>query len=198
MVKKRKRGFSLKEEYRKCWDYLKESKKFIYSIVLIFLIFAIIGFFIPAPDYLIEQIMEFIEEILGKTEGMSQGRLIGFLFWNNLRSSFFGVVLGVLFGIFPILATIANGYILGFVSSLSVANGGILSLWRILPHGIFELPAIFISLGLGLKLGTFVFRKDRQKLFREDALRILIIFLLIVVPLLVIASIIEGSLIALG
>ncbi|GAJ04119.1 unnamed protein product [marine sediment metagenome] len=192
----KKRGFNLKKEYHECWKYLKDSRKFIYIIIGIFFSFAIIGFFIPAPDYLIEQIMRFIEDILGKTEGLSTLGLMKFIFFNNLKSSFFGMAFGILLGIFPIFATIANGYILGFVSALSVSSQGALSLLTLLPHGIFELPAIFISLGLGLKLGMFVFQKDKQKFFKENLLKSLKTFLLIVIPLLIIAGIIEGVLIA--
>ena len=35
-------------------------------------------------------------------------------------------------------------------------------LFRLLPHGIFELPAIFISLGLGLRFGMFIFQKEKE------------------------------------
>ena len=104
------------------------------------------------------------------------------------------MIFGVLLGIFPIIAAIANGYLLGFVASISVGNVGFLVLWRLLPHGIFELPAIFISLGLGLKFGTFIFQKRKLESFKEFFWSSLRVFLLIVIPLLVIAGIIEGSL----
>ena len=68
-------------------------------------------------------------------------------------------------------------------------------LWRIFPHGIFELPAVFISLGLGLKLGTFIFQRNKLKAFAEFFWNSLRVFLFIVLPLLIIAAIIEGSLI---
>ena len=195
MRKKNKREFNLKEEYKKSWDYLKESRNFIYIIVAVFFIFSLIGFFIPAPDSLTEQILKFIKELLEKTQGMSQGALIKFIFLNNLQSSFYGVIFGFFLGIFPIIAAIANGYLLGFVSSMSVENAGGSVLLKLLPHGIFELPAIFISLGLGLKFGTFIFQKKRMDSFKEYLWNSLRIFLFIVIPLLIIAGIIEGSLI---
>ncbi len=195
---KKKRGLDLRKEYRECWKYLGKSKKFVWIAVGIFFAFVLVGYFVPAPEYLVEQVMKIFEDILAKTEGMSQGQLIRFLFWNNLKSSFFGIIFGILFGVFPVFVAIANGYVLGFVSEMSVSNFGVGSLLSLLPHGIFELPAIFISLGIGLKLGTFVFQKDKQEFVRKDMLRILEIFLLIVIPLLVVAAIIEGSLIVLA
>ena len=195
-MEKKKKEFNLRREYKECWNYICNSKNFIYIVIAIFFAFVLIGFFIPAPDYIVEQIMRFIEEILEKTEGLSQFQLVKFIFFNNLRSSFFGMSFGILFGIFPILVTVINGYLLGFVSALSVSSEGILSLWRLLPHGIFELPAIFLSLGLGLRLGTFVFQQNKRKFFKENILKILKVFLLVVIPLLIIAAIIEGILVA--
>lgn len=191
---KTKRNF-FTENYTKSWVYLKESMNFIYIIIGIFLFFSLVGFFIPVPELMQEKILDFIKELLNKTEGMSQIDLIKFIFLNNLQSSFSGMIFGFLLGIFPVMAAIANGYLLGFVALISVDNGGWLILFKLLPHGIFELPAIFISLGLGLKLGTCIFRKEISKSFNEYFINSLRTFLFIVIPLLLIAGIIEGSLI---
>jgi len=201
MTKKKifkKNKFSLKREYKKSWDYLKESKKFIWIVIGIFLVFALIGFFIPAPEILSKQIFEFIKEILEKTEGMSQSRLISFIFLNNIQSSFLGMVFGVFFGIFPLISAIANGYLLGFVANFVIQEDGIFSLWRIFPHGIFELPAVFISFALGLRIGASLFNRKKFRKFNENFISCLKVFVLIVIPLLIIAAIIEGTLIFLG
>jgi len=191
----KKSEFNLKNEYKLSWDFINESRKFIYLIILVFVGFMLIGFFAPVPDSIKQQIFDFIKELIAKTQGMSQLDLIQFIFLNNLQSSFMGMILGVVFGIFPIIATIVNGYLWGVIGSLSVDSEGILSLWRILPHGIFELPAIFISLGLGLKIGTFIFEKEKSKSFKEFFWNSLRVFIFIVLPLLIIAAVIEGSLI---
>ena len=198
MKRRNKKNFNLRKNYRKSFNYIKESRNFIYTIIGIFLIFALIGFFVPAPEQLAEQIMEFIEELINQIEGMSQMELINFIFFNNLQSSFFGMIFGVVVGIFPVVAALANGYLIGFVAAMSVNEFGILSLWRILPHGIFELPAIFISLGLGLKLGTFIFQKKKIKFLKEYLWNSIKVFLFVVLPLLIIAAVIEGTLIFLG
>ena len=185
----------LKNNYFQSWKYLKESKNFIYIIMVLFFVFALIGFFIPAPNFIVEQILEFINELLEKTQYMSQWGLIQFIFLNNLQTSFFGIILGIFLGILPIIATVVNGYVLGFVTSLSVVSGGGSVLWKLLPHGIFELPAVFISLGLGLKLGSFIFQKKKIDLFKEYFWNSIKVFLFIIIPLLIIAAIIEGTLI---
>lgn len=184
--------------FSKSWSYIKESKNFIYSVIGVFFAFVLIGFFVPASEDLTKIILEFIEKLLEQTKDMSQMELTRFIFVNNLQSSFFGLIFGTVLGIFPVLAAVANGYVLGFVGAMSVEAEGIFVLWRILPHGIFELPAIFISLGLGLKLGSFIFRKEKGKFFRRCFWNSLRVFLFVVMPLLIIAAIIEGSLISLG
>ncbi len=195
---KKQQKFSLKKEYQKSWNYLKDSKKFIWIILWIFIVSALIGFFISAPEFISKQIADFIKEILLKTENMSQSRLISFIFLNNIQSSFFGMVFGIFLGIFPVISAIANGYLLGFVANFAIQEDGIFSLWRIFPHGIFELPAVFISFALGLRLGASIFSKKKFIKFNENFISSLKVFVLIIIPLLILAAIIEGTLIFLG
>ncbi|MFC1710866.1 stage II sporulation protein M [Nanoarchaeota archaeon] len=194
-IKKHKQNFSFKQEYKESWKYLKNSKNYIYTIIGLFVVFALIGYFVPIPEVYAERILDFIRELLLKTEGMGQAELSAFILLNNIQSSFFGMLLGIFLGIFSIITTLVNGFILGFVSNLTVNYEGFGVLWKLFPHGIFELPAIFISLGLGLKLGSFIFQKERKKAFVNYLLNSIRAFLLIVIPLLVLAAIIEGFLI---
>ncbi len=231
MAKKKTKNF-FTENYRKSWEYIKESRNFIYTILIIFLLFVLIGAFIPVSESLEKQIFDFIEGLLRKTAGMSQGELINFIFLNNIQSSFFGMIFGVVLGIFSVITSVLNGYLLGFVSSKAVYGEGIFVLWKLLPHGIFELPALFLSLGLGLKLGfpfiykyfeyywkgknifallvgiffmlpaiilTFIFNKNLRKYQLKDFLfkvnNSVRVFIFVIVPFLLIAAIIEGSLI---
>ena len=115
--------------------------------------------------------------------------LFVFITSNNIQVSFFSMILGILFGIIPTLTLIVNGYVLGFVINKSIASEGIFIIWRLFPHGIFELPAVLISISLGIKLGTDL------KNFRKNIKSSLITFILVVVPLLVIAGIIESLLV---
>jgi len=197
-MKKTKKGkFDIFEEYKKSLDYIKKSKNFIFAIIGIFFLFVLVGFFIPPPEIIYNEIIKFMQQLIETTKGMSASELIGFIISNNTKSTFFGVLLGTFFGIFPIISAIANGYMLGFVSAASVHSEGIFSLWKLLPHGIFELPAVFISLGLGLKLGTFIFQRDKIKNLKEYTINSFKVFFLVIIPLLVIAGIIEGTLMVL-
>jgi len=179
-------------------NYIVESKNFIYSIIGIFILFALIGFFIPLPQNLTDEILKYFRELIIQTQGFGTFEMILFLFNNNSVSGFMGLFFGFFFGIFPVLNAILNGFVLGFAANYSVTENGFLSLWRLFPHGIFELPAIFISLGLGVKFSTFIFKKKKWDSFREYFEKSFWSYVLVVLPLLVIAAIIEGILISLG
>ena len=184
-----------KRNYVETWEYIKESKNFIYSIILLFIFFTIFGFILPVPAELEVKILEFIEQLLKHTEGLSQRELINFIFWNNFQSSLIGMLFGIFFGVFSVISAIANGYLLGFVASRVTGINGFFVLWRLFPHGIFELPALFISLGLGLRLGTFILEQNKIETLKNYLIKSIKVFLFIILPLLIFAAIIEGSLI---
>jgi stage II sporulation protein M len=191
--KVKKRSF-FKENYSKSWEYIKESKNFIWAAVILFFISAILGF-LYQPPAVVNAILDYVKDILAKTDGMSLFDMVLFIFTNNIQSGFMGMIFGFALGIFPILITFANGYVVGYVSSSAVSSSGISSLLNLLPHGIFELPAIFISFGMGIKFGTFAFCKEKMKSFNKFFINSLRVFVFVVLPLLIIAAIIEGVLI---
>ena len=81
---------------------------------------------------------------------------IMFLLVNNLLASLMVMLLGVIMGIPTLLGLFSNGALLGSVAA-SLANEGVpvfsFMLLGVVPHGIFELPAFFISAAFGLKVG---------------------------------------------
>lgn len=176
------------QPFTKSWKYLKESKKFVYWIIGIFFFFALVGFFVPVPEAITNKLAEIIQELIAQTEGLSVFGLIRFIFFNNLWSSFIGMVFGFFFGVFSILVAVFNGYLLGFVSSLVVVNGSIFVLWKLLPHGVFELPAVFISLGLGFKLGLWLILEPIKFYWKENKL-ISFLFVIFYLPTLIITLI---------
>ncbi|MDD5191731.1 MAG: stage II sporulation protein M [Candidatus Nanoarchaeia archaeon] len=192
--------FSLKEfvysNYKLSLKTLKDTKNYIWVSCIIFFLFALIGFFFPV--FFQQQILNLIRDLLKQTEGLDVWNMIRFIFVNNLKSSFFAIFCGIFFGIIPFAVSLVNGYVLGFVANKTIIAEGYLVLWRLFPHGIFELPAVLVSIGIGLRLGMFLFiYKGKNKLnefgsWLIDALRV---FIFIVVPLLILAAIIEGVLI---
>lgn len=188
----------LKKEYQETFQYIKSAKRYIYFIIGIFLLFSLIGFFAPVSSEIANQILDYFKNLVEKTKGYSGMQMIWFLLGNNSMATFIGLFSGVFFGLFSGVNAALNGFVLGFAASVSSAENGLLVLFRLIPHGIFELPAIFISLGLGVKLGTFIFQKSPGKSLKEYLRNSARAYLLVVLPLLVVAAIIEGLLIVLN
>ena len=184
-----------KSDYEKSWEYLKEGRFYFLVVALIFLASVWIGYFFPV--FFVEFIEKFIKTLLERTEGMSLFQLFLFIFQNNLSTAFFALLLGLFFGIFPLILTFLNGYVLGFVSGKVSGVAGFTSLFRLVPHGIFELPALIISLGLGVRLGMFFLAKEgeRKKYFLYNLENSLRVFVFVILPLLLVAALIEASLI---
>ena len=183
------------KNFKQGLNYLRRLKSYIWFSSLLFFCLALIGFMLPI--FFQEQILNLIKDLISRTEGLDTLNLIRFIFINNLKSSFFAMFFGIFFGIIPLIITVVNGYVLGFVANKTVSGEGYLILWRLLPHGIFELPAVLISVALGLKLGSFLFisKNKNWKEFWEWLKDCFRVFVFIVIPLLVIAGIIEGFLI---
>ncbi len=140
-----------------------------------------------------------LEELEGLASEIKDRDFIGtvlFIFFNNLKAAALAVITGPLLGIIPVLQAAANGVIIGVVIRLSAESAGVLTIMlSLLPHGIFEIPAMLISWGLGLWLGLWPFSKDNIK-FRQRVSMAASAWLRYVVPLLAIAALIEGALIS--
>jgi uncharacterized membrane protein SpoIIM required for sporulation len=114
---------------------------------------------------------------------------------NNIAVSFATFAGGILGGLGTLYAMAMNGLLIGVVASACQRAGLGFSLWTfIVAHGALELPSLFIAGGAGFVLGRGVLVPGR--LSRRDALlvagRQAVCLLLGVIPLLVIAGIIEA------
>ena len=165
--------------------------------MVIFFIFVLFGAFMHLSDMLIAQLGSLLEQILKQTENLDLFGLIGFIFFNNLKTSFIALAFGIFLGIIPFLIIAFNGFLVGYVARLSVIKSplGIFSLWKMLPYCFLELFAVFVSVGLGFKLGMTIFSKNMELDLRKKILASLKTFIFIVLPFLFVAAVIEGLLI---
>jgi stage II sporulation protein M len=195
MKNKKEKKLSLKTQWREAVSYLKESKHFIVISIILFIFGAIIGAIFQ--EELTPLINEVLKDLLRKTAGLNTFEMVFFILQNNLQSAFVSILIGLFLGIFPIVSDLTNGVILGYVLARASEVAGISSWWRLLPHGIFELPAIFISFSLGIRLGfsAFINKKYRVQEFKRRFYNSINVFLMVIIPLLIIAAIIEGILI---
>ena len=114
---------------------------------------------------------------------------------NNIAVSLAACATGMLAGLGPVYMMLFNGLLMGVIGSACFRTGMSLALWSfVTPHGVLELPAIFIAGGAGLLLGKGILfpgtlpRRDSVADAGRDAVRLL----LGVVPVLVVAGIVEG------
>ena len=119
------------------------------------------------------------------------------LLWNNLRA----MVLSVLYGFIPFIYLPAlslgvNALLLGLFAAYFLNNGiSILAyLGGILPHGIFELPALVISLACGIYLCSInqYVRKNTRGIMAPTLKNIVRVLALTVLPLLAAAAAVEA------
>lgn len=72
---------------------------------------------------------------------------------NNLFVSFFTFALGITAGVGTLWMLVLNGLLFGVVNAACWNEGMLLPLWSfVVPHGVLELPAIFIAGGAGLEI----------------------------------------------
>ncbi|MEK6914940.1 MAG: stage II sporulation protein M [Nanoarchaeota archaeon] len=178
--------------FRSSLFYIYAQRAYIYSIVAVFLFGSVLGFVYSGELGFLDKTLA---EIFEKTKDLGFLEMVWFIFSNNIASAITSFVLGALLGIFPIFNAVFNGILLGYVYSKAVPIAGYFVIWRVLPHGIFELPAIFIALGLGVHLGASFFGKEKIKTLSKRFRLSFKAFLTVVLPLLVIAAIIESLLV---
>ncbi len=172
--------------------YLKSFKRFFYLNFLVFIISFLIGFFFPVME---KEFLEIIKEFLEIFEGKNFFETFLLLFFNNSRISLLAIFLGIFLGFIPMLILFFNGYLAGFVFRFVSKEKSFFEIWKFFPHGVFELPAFFISCALGLNLGIILIKEFSFKKTIEELEKALKVFVLIIIPLLLIAALIETILI---
>ena len=116
---------------------------------------------------------------------------------NNIGVSFATFASGISGGVLTLYLLAFNGLMLGVIGAACWTAGMSLKLWSfVAPHGVLELPAIFIAGGAGLRLAEgLLFPKN---LSRRDSLRTAggeaVRLVLGTIPMLIVAGILEGFL----
>lgn len=116
------------------------------------------------------------------------------IFLNNALTCFLNILTGPLLGIFPLYSLLFNGGLLGWLAH----EMGLIVFLLIVPHGMFELPAFFISLAIGLRLARELFKQKEERRLKMKMKNGFRVYLKLIVPLLLIAALIETGLIVTG
>ena len=192
----------LRELYKQVFHFLfVDLKYFMIGVPLFFIAIMIVSwlFFAKNTDAMMQLIDAFREQV----ENMSDDGKIQFvqLFLNNSRVCLMCLGLGLIPFLFvPALILAGNSALMGAMCALYAMNGlsvGKMLIIGILPHGIFELPAMFLSMGMGLALCLGLCKritepKNNQGTVVPMIKNSAISFVLVVIPLLLVAAAVEA------
>lgn len=157
----------------------------------------VLGLFAEQAQAIVESFMEEVQQS-GLVDESGSISLMA-LFGNNLQATLTATAMGLVpFVYLPVFSLALNGAVIGAVLALSEMMG--MELWQmillgLLPHGIFEIPAIMLGVAMGLYLcrqmnGTLRKRTGTPKI--EVVLPHLCrVAVFGVVPLLAVAALIE-------
>jgi class 3 adenylate cyclase/uncharacterized membrane protein SpoIIM required for sporulation len=184
----------IEEKIKESIGFIRQhNHRYIFTLIL-FLIAFLIGVIHP---HLFEN---YQQKLLGQTPHNGLETFL-FLFANNGAIAFAAMFLGFILGIVPFLLIIFNGYMIGTIFFNALQDYSTMTIvLRLLPHGIFEIPAIILSLGYGIS-SFDIFLKHRARNFRMKEYlhkyfkHMFDIYFLIIIPLLFASACIETLLI---
>ena len=114
---------------------------------------------------------------------------------NNMEVSFVAFAGGISAGVLTLYSLFYNGLLLGVITVACWMYGMSMGLWSfVAPHGVLELPAIFIAGGAGLQIAKGMLfpgllpRRDSIARAGAEAVRLIVG----TIPILIIAGTIEG------
>lgn len=169
------------------------------SAVSFFILWAL---FLVLCTALPEQRSFLVEQMLSTLGGMNitdkAGNISALaLFLHNVESCAFIMVYGLIpFIRLPALALGVNAMLLGVMAAWYLAEGISVYLAALLPHAVFELPALFLAFGMGLYACGQLTRRCRGDRDARNLWNCLVLMsrmlLLALIPLLAAAALIEA------
>ena len=136
-----------------------------------------------------------LEEFADILTPLPQSSILAIIFMKNVSALLISFVLSPIFCLVPVLALTVNGWLVGLVSAMVIEEKSLgYLLAGLLPHGIFEVPALIMGEAVALSFGTTaflaLFSKEKGNLvlpnFKQNSR-----YLIAALGLLLIAAIIE-------
>ena len=164
-------------------------RKWVLVASLVFAISIGVGILNPAGFSLPLEYIDGLKE-LSKILPPGSVMILLLIFIKNVTAMLISFIFSPFFGIVPLLTLISNGWLIGYVATGVIAEKSISYLLvGIMPHGIFEIPALVLAqaaalnFGVGTLLAIFKKSKDRPILtnFKRSA-RYLIIAIILLIP----------------
>ena len=174
---------TVSKHYHRIWTDLQEARAYIVAAMLIFAAGGAVALVIPHVG---EKVIALVLDYFGPFKDKQYLELVVAIFVQNASSAFLAIACGFVLGIIPALGAFFNGIVLGAVIHLDP-----LHILMIIPHGLFELPAVFTAWGLGMWCAGGLSHAQRLETITVRIKKSLHIYLSLIVPLLIIAAIIE-------
>lgn len=192
----------LKEKHREthafiCGDFQSTLWTCSVAFGLLIVIGVVLGLINPAFA------QDFVDRFLQQVENMGlqleNGKIsASMLFTNNVQAAFTTVLYGfVPFIKLPVISLGTNAILLGAFGAYYLQNGMSLLVYlaALIPHGIFEIPAIIFAIALGIYLCeqvTVRLRTGKRGIVRKAWIEISRVLVFRVFPLLLVASLVEA------
>lgn len=172
----------------------KISNVYIYLTLVLFVLAIVWGYFTFQDQFDGLDSIKNVFSSYGFFQNISPLGLFLFIFINNALKSFMAVILGIALGLFPLYFLYINGILLGATISLAYTRAGLLVVIAgLVPHGIFEIPALIIAISYGIWLGVrTVLGVSKKAPLKPAFQRAMSIYFKVVLPLLFIGAIIEA------
>lgn len=175
--------------------YLHSLRKYLLLVVSIFILSLFLGLLVSAKNpALSEHYLKTFQESFGWIKTLNPLLVMLLIFLNNASKSLLALLLGLGFGIIPVIFVAGNGIILGMLAhTISRQHGTLFVLAAILPHGIIELPLVLISAGIGLRLGYVIYLslKGIKTEIKPELKQGISFYVRVILPLLFVAAVIE-------
>jgi stage II sporulation protein M len=145
---------------------------------------------IPELGKVLSVIVDAIRKMTESYHNKALFYVVAKIFIHNAVALNIAIFSGALLSVIPVIIIVFNGCMLGFVAMSHPSSIGFL-----VPHGIFELPALVLACSYGIWLGLWPFNRGGIETLNIRTKQCMKIYFYIIIPLLIAAAIIEGSLI---
>lgn len=161
------------------WNLIARQRRWFFVVAIIFLFSVISGIFVRGiTPNLFETFESMFKDIVGDSFAFDIPTALK-IFANNTTAALLMMFGGMVFGIIPLLSIVFNGFIIGYVIAesffsfpMDIFKTGYFVFATIIPHGIFEIPAILFSATLGIRFGTEWMKQNstltRGEIFRKN------------------------------
>ncbi len=173
------------KQFKQAIELIKSEKKLITVVASIFVLMFIVGLMFP---YFIQSIQD---QIVKQIVERFSDKNIFQVFFMILSQNSFATLLTLLLGItliVPLFSLCFNAYFVGAITMQKTQEIGMEAFIRLIPHGIFEIPAFLLAISFGLRLMLGLFKGKKLGQLYKDALKV---YVFVILPLLIVAALIE-------